>query len=61
MSMGSSRRLRPLSASRQTLVAMRYSHDRIAERPSNRSNERHARSNVSWTASSASNAEPSMR
>ena len=61
MSIGSSRRLRPLSASRQTLVAIRYSHDRTADRPSNRSNERHARTSVSWTASSASNAEPSIR
>ena len=32
-----------------------------AERPSNRSSDRHARTIVSCTASSASNAEPSMR
>ena len=44
-----------------TLVAMRYSHERTLERPSNPSALRQARSIVSWTASSASKPEPSMR
>jgi hypothetical protein len=35
-SMGNARRCRPCSMSRHTLVAMRYSHDRKADRPSNR-------------------------
>ena len=48
----------PFSMSRQTLVAMRYSHDRSDDRPSNRSKPRQARTIVSWTASSASKAEP---
>jgi hypothetical protein len=46
--------------SKHTFVAIRYSHERNAERPSKRSYARHARMNVSCTASSAS-AEPSMR
>ena len=33
-SIGSARRFRAPSASKQTLLAMRYSHDRRAERPS---------------------------
>ena len=49
------------SASRQTLVAMRYSHVRSDERSSNRSACCQARTIVSCTASSASKAEPSMR
>ena len=52
---------RPRSMSRQTLVAMRYSQERRADRPSKRSKFRHARTMVSCTASSASKAEPSMR
>ena len=59
--MGRARRLRPRSMSRQTLVAMRYSQDRTLDRPSNRAAACQARSIVSWTASSASKAEPSMR
>jgi hypothetical protein len=47
--------------SRQTLVAIRYSQDRTAERPSKLSAFFQARTIVSWTASSASKAEPSMR
>jgi len=47
--------------SRQTFVAIRYSHDRRAARPSKRSIAFHARTSVSWTASSASNVEPSIR
>jgi hypothetical protein len=47
--------------SRQTLVAIRYSQDRTAERPSNESAFFQARTMVSWTASSASKAEPSIR
>jgi hypothetical protein len=61
MSIGSARRRRPFNASKQTLLAMRYSHERTAARPSNRSKLRHARIIVSCTASSASKAEPSMR
>ena len=34
-SIGRARRLRPSSMVRQTLVAIRYSHERTAERPSN--------------------------
>ena len=60
-SIGSARRFSPRSASRHTLVAIRYSHDRSEERASNRSAPRQARSIVSCTASSASNAEPSIR
>jgi hypothetical protein len=60
-SMGSARFLRPFSMSKQTLVAMRYSHDRSCDRPSNRSYARHARIIVSCTASSASAGEPSIR
>lgn len=47
--------------SMQTLVAIRYSQERTLERPSKPSALRHARSIVSWTASSASKPEPSMR
>jgi len=47
--------------SRQTFVAIRYNHDLSADRASKRSMFRHARSSVSWTASSASNVEPSIR
>jgi hypothetical protein len=47
--------------SRQTFVAIRYSQDRNCERPSNLSKARQARTKVSWTASSASNAPPSIR
>ncbi len=60
-SMGRARRRRPSRWSKHTLVAMRYSHERSAERPSKRSNAFHARVSASWTASSASNGEPSMR
>ena len=61
ISIGRARRLRPSSMSRQTFVAIRYSHDRSEERPSNRSKLRQARTIVSCTASSASNDEPSIR
>lgn len=60
-STGRARRLPALSASMQTLVAMRYSQERSEERPSNRSYARQARTKVSCTASSASKAEPSTR
>jgi len=60
-SIGSARRFSPRSASRHTLVAIRYSQDRSEARPSNPSAPRHARSIVSCTASSASNADPSIR
>ena len=42
-------------------MAMRYSQDRTAERPSKVSTFFQARTIVSWTASSASKAEPSIR
>src|SRR5262249_58859546 len=58
---GGARRGRPCNMSRHTLVAMRYSHERNADRPSKRSTPRHARTSVSCTASSASNDEPSIR
>ena len=60
-SIGRARRWRPLSMSMQTFVAIRYSQDFSAERPSKRSMLRHARSIVSCTASSASKDEPSIR
>jgi hypothetical protein len=60
-SIGRARRWLALSMLKQTLVAMRYSQERSAERPSNRSRPRQALVIVSWTASSASNAEPSSR
>ncbi len=61
MSIGRSRRSLPLSTSKQTLVAIRYNQDRIAERPSNLSRLRHARTKASCTASSASKGDPSIR
>ena len=61
MSIGRARRWRPRSMSRQTLVAIRYSQDRTDERPSNVSAFFQARTIVSWAASSASKAEPSIR
>jgi hypothetical protein len=60
-SIGRARRWRPRSMSMHTLVAMRYSHDRTLERPSNCSPAFHARTIVSWTASSASKPDPSIR
>ena len=60
-SWGSTRRARPSRASRQALVAMRYSQARSVERPSKPPMCRHARRNVSWTRSSASSTEPTMR
>jgi hypothetical protein len=60
-SIGRARRLRPSSMSRQTFVAILYSHDLNAARPSKRSALRHARNIASCTASSASNEEPSIR
>lgn len=60
-SIGRARRLLPLRRSRQTLVAMRWSQERREAWPSKRSWPRQARTMVSWTASSASNAEPSIR
>ncbi len=59
-SIGRARRSRPLSMSSETFVAIRYSHERRDDLPSNRSKLRHARTNVSCTASSASKAEPSI-
>ncbi len=61
MSTGSARRLRDSSASRQTLVAILYSQDRIDERPSKLVSPFQARTRTSWTASSASTADPSIR
>ena len=58
---GSGRRPRVSIARRQALVAMRYSQVRSDERPSNWPKDRHARSSVSCTWSSASWTEPSMR
>ena len=49
------------SAVRQMLVAIRYSHERMEDRPSNVGSARHARSITSCIASSASWADPSMR
>ena len=46
---------------RHTFVAMRYSHERSELRPSKPGSPRQARSSVSWTASSASATEPSIR
>ncbi len=60
-SSGRARRWRPRNMSRQTLVAMRYSQDRSAARPSKLSLAFQARTSVSWTASSASKSEPSIR
>ena len=59
--MGRARRWRPRNMSRQTLVAIRYNHDRTDERPSKDSKFRQARTIVSWTASSASKPDPSIR
>jgi hypothetical protein len=61
ISMGRARRPRPFSMSRQTLVAIRYSHGRNPARSSNRPRPRHARTRVSCTASSASWGDPSIR
>ena len=55
------RRLVRRIASRQTFVAMRYSHARKFVEPSKVARLRHARRNVSCTASSASSNEPSIR
>lgn len=60
-STGRARLLPAFSMSRHTFVAIRYSHERSEERPSNLSKLRQARTSVSWTASSASKAEPSIR
>ncbi len=60
-SIGRARRPRVSIVVRQTFVAIRYSHDRTPERPSNPSTDFQARTIVSWTASSASKAEPSIR
>ena len=61
MSTGRARRWTWRLMSMHTLVAIRYSQDRTLERPSKRSALRHALTSVSWTASSASNPEPSIR
>ena len=61
ISMGRARRWGLRCMSTQTLLAMRYSHDRSDERPSKPSIDRQARTIVSWTASSASEPEPSIR
>ena len=58
---GSARRPRCSSAVRQTLVAIRYSHVRSDDRPSNVPYDRQARRYVSCTRSSASSSEPSIR
>ena len=58
---GSGRRPRRSIAVRHTLVAIRYSQVRTDDRPSNPSYDRHARRNVSWTRSSASSTEPTIR
>ena len=58
---GRARRCGLRSMSTHTLLAMRYSHERSDDRPSNPSIARHARTIVSCTASSASEPEPSMR
>ena len=60
-STGSGRRARLLSMSRQTLVAMRWSHPRRAVGRLRPLRLRHARTSVSCTASSASRVDPSMR
>ena len=60
-SCGRTRRARPSGVSRQALVAMRYSQARSLDRPSKPPMWRHARRNVSWTRSSASSTEPTMR
>ena len=60
-SIGRARRLRPRRLSRQTLVAIRYSHVRNDDLPSKESSPCQALTSVSWTASSASNSDPSMR
>ena len=49
------------SASRQALVAIRYSQARGVERPWKVSRRRQARRKVSWTRSSDSSSEPSIR
>ena len=61
ISIGRARRWTWRLISMQTLVAMRYSHDRKLARPSKPSAWRQARTIVSWTASSASKPEPSTR
>jgi predicted NAD/FAD-binding protein len=48
-------------AFRQVFVTIVYSHVRSELRRSNRASPRHARSNASWSASSASCSEPSIR
>ena len=60
-SIGRNRLSLPRSMSKHTLVAIRYSQVRIDDLPSKRSYARHAWKNVVCTASSASNADPSMR
>ena len=60
-SIGRARRCGLRTMSTHTLLAMRYSHDRSDDRPSKRSIARQARIIVSWTASSASEPEPSIR
>ena len=47
--------------SRQTLVAIRYSHVRTELLPANPPSPRQARRNVSWSASSESSSDPSIR
>jgi len=60
-SIGRARRWGLRSMSMQTLLAMRYSQERIEERPSKLSMARQACIIVSCTASSASEPAPSMR
>ena len=61
ISIGRARRCGLRTMSTHTLLAMRYSQDRSDERPSKLSIARQARIIVSWTASSASDPDPSMR
>ena len=58
---GSMRAGRRSSSFRLALVAIVYSHERSELRPSKRGSPRHARRSVSWTASSASCTDPSIR
>ena len=60
-STGRARRFRPSIWSRQTLVAIRKSHDFIAAGSTSVSARFQARTIVSWVASSASNPDPSIR
>jgi hypothetical protein len=60
-SMGMARPRRSFSASMQTLVAILYAHARSPDGSARPGSARHARTMVSWTASSASCGDPSIR